>query len=102
LLEVHGPVIAGSARKHGIADEDMLHAWRNQIGAKYYDDGFTMVIGPDRAGSLREVGTVDADDGSSLCTRTWPVPAPCGRYWADEDREQIRSRNQGDDRCHGQ
>ena len=26
------PVIAGSARKHGVADEDMLHALRNPIG----------------------------------------------------------------------
>jgi transposase-like protein len=63
LAKVQGPVIADSARKHGIADEDVLHAWRNQIGAAYYDEGFTMVVGPDRAGNLREVGTVDADDG---------------------------------------
>jgi transposase-like protein len=60
---VQDPVIADSARKHGVADDDMLHAWRNQVGARYYDDGFTMVVGPDRAGNLREVGTVDADDG---------------------------------------
>ena len=60
---MQGPVIADSARKHGITDENIRHAWRNQIGAKYYDDGFTMAVGPSQSADLLEVGTVDADDG---------------------------------------
>jgi transposase-like protein len=41
---VQGPVIADSARKHEIPDEDILHAWRNQIGAKYHGEGSTMAV----------------------------------------------------------
>jgi hypothetical protein len=63
LLRVQGPVIADSARKHEIPDEDILHAWRNQIGAKYHDEGFTMAVGPSQSADLLEIGTVDADDG---------------------------------------
>jgi hypothetical protein len=63
LLKVQGPAIADSARRHDLADEDIRHAWRNQLGAKYYDDGFTMAVGPSRSADLLEVGTVDADDG---------------------------------------
>lgn len=60
---MNGPVIADSARKHGILDEDILHAWRNQIGAKYHGEGFTMAVGPSQSADLLEIGTVDADDG---------------------------------------
>jgi hypothetical protein len=55
--------IADSARRHGIADEDMLHAVRNAIAAEDLDDGFTMFIGPARDASLAEVGVVDSEDG---------------------------------------
>ena len=54
---------ADSARRHGIADEDMLHAIRNAIATEDLDDGFTMFIGPARDASLVEVGVVDGDDG---------------------------------------
>ena len=57
------PAIAESARKHGVGDADMLHAWRNPIKVTYHDDGFTMIIGPDRVANLLEVGTVEATDG---------------------------------------
>jgi transposase-like protein len=60
---VHGPVIAASARKHDIADEDILHAWRNQVSTAYYDDGFTMALGPSRSADLLEIGALEADDG---------------------------------------
>ena len=56
-------LIADSARRHGIADEDMLHAIRNAIATEDIDDGFTMFIGPARNASLVEVGVVDSDDG---------------------------------------
>ena len=51
--------IAESARKHGIADEDMLHVLRNVIRIAEHDD-FTMAIGPARDGKLLEVGVLDA------------------------------------------
>jgi hypothetical protein len=60
------PVIAPSARKHGVSDDDMLHAVRNPVTATYHDDGFTMITGPDRAGNLLEIGTVDAAGDGGL------------------------------------
>ena len=57
------PLIATSARKHGIGDDDMIHAFNHPIQVDDLDDGFTMFIGPDHAGNLLEVGVVDSDDG---------------------------------------
>ena len=48
-------MILGSARKHGVLDEDALHAYRNPI--RFFDlDDVLMVIGPDRSARLLEVG----------------------------------------------
>jgi hypothetical protein len=45
------PVILASARKHGIRDDDRLHAYRNLT--RVYDvDDLTMLIGADRSGRL--------------------------------------------------
>jgi hypothetical protein len=41
------PIIAASARKHGVADEDMLHAYANPIRFYAVDEGLQMLIGPD-------------------------------------------------------
>lgn len=57
------PLIANSARKHGVHDHDILHAFDNPILAEDLDDGFTMLVGPDRAGYLLEVGVIDTIDG---------------------------------------
>ena len=54
------PVILASARKHQISDDDMLHAYRNPI--RVFDlDGLTMLIGPDTAARLLEVGMSEAE-----------------------------------------
>lgn len=54
------PVILASARRHGIDDEDMLHAYRNPI--RVFDlDELTMLIGPDRASGLLEIGVAEAE-----------------------------------------
>ena len=54
------PVILASARKHQISDDDMLHAYRNPI--RVFDlDGLTMLIGPDTAARLIEVGVSEAE-----------------------------------------
>jgi hypothetical protein len=60
-LRVH--VIAESARRHGIADEDMLHTVRNAIATEDLGDGLTMFIGPATDATLLEVGVVDGEDG---------------------------------------
>lgn len=54
------PVIPASARKHGVADDDMLHAYRTPIRVFEFDD-LTMLIGPDAAGRLLEVAIATAE-----------------------------------------
>jgi hypothetical protein len=54
------PVILASARKHGITDEDMLHAYRNPTRVFELDD-LTMVIGSDHSARLLEVGIASAE-----------------------------------------
>ena len=54
------PVILASARKHGILDDDMLHAYRNPI--RVFDvDELIMLIGPDQSSSLLEIGVAHAE-----------------------------------------
>lgn len=48
-------MILASARKHGVADDDILHAYRNPIRVFDLDD-LTMLIGPDQSARLLEVG----------------------------------------------
>ena len=50
----------GEAR---VDDETIRHAFNNPIHAYDLDDGFTMLVGPDRAGNLYEIGVVDSEDG---------------------------------------
>lgn len=54
------PVILASARKHQISDDDMLHAYRNPIRV-FNLDGLTMLIGPDAAARMLEVGVSQAE-----------------------------------------
>jgi hypothetical protein len=58
------PVITDSARKHGIADEDILHAFRNPIAV--HDHELTVFIGGDRAGNLIELGVVESQEGQPV------------------------------------
>ena len=53
------PVIVPSARKHGIDDDDILHAYRNPIRVFDMED-LVMLIGPDRAARLLEIGIAHA------------------------------------------
>jgi hypothetical protein len=52
------------ARKHGIADEDMVHAARLPLKDWDLDDDALMRVGPARDGRLLEIGIagIDADD----------------------------------------
>ena len=59
--------IEPSARKHGVADDDMLHAFRHHWRAFETDDSdVTMFIGPSLAGEPLEVGVVTEDDGVAI------------------------------------
>ena len=55
------PIIAESARRHGVSDEDMLHAYAHPIRVFELDEGFTMVIGANHAAIIFEVGIVDGE-----------------------------------------
>lgn len=54
------PVILQSARKHGISDEDILHAYHHPIRVLRLDD-LTMLIGPDQSTRLLEIGVNTAE-----------------------------------------
>jgi hypothetical protein len=60
---VDAPLIATSARKHGIHDDDMIHAFNHPILVDDLDDGLTIFVGADTAGNLLEVGVIDSSDG---------------------------------------
>ena len=62
-MSVAAPLIANSARKHGIHDDDMLHAFNHPMSVEDLDVGFVMFVGADVAGNLLEIGVVDSTDG---------------------------------------
>ncbi len=55
------PIIASTARKHDVSDQDMLHAYANPIRIYEVGEGLAMFIGPDRSARMLEVGVVDGD-----------------------------------------
>lgn len=57
------PVVAASARRHGVNAETILHAFNSPVRVEELDEGLTMLIGPDRGGNLYEIGVVAADEG---------------------------------------
>ncbi len=57
------PVIAPSARKHGVSDAAILHAFNNPVRAEDLDEGLVMLVGPDHAGNLFELGVVTSNEG---------------------------------------
>jgi len=57
------PRIVDSARKHGVSDETILHAFNNPILVEDLDERMTMFVGPDHAGNLYEIGVVSTDEG---------------------------------------
>jgi len=57
------PIIAPRARKHGVSDEDILHAYANPIRVFEFDDGFMMLIEANPAAVLHEIGAVEATTG---------------------------------------
>ena len=54
------PAILASARRHGVLDDDMLHAYRNPIRVFDVDD-LIMLIGPDQSATLLEIGVAHGE-----------------------------------------
>jgi hypothetical protein len=62
-VEIHG-----SARRHGVGDDDMLHAIEHSMRVDDVgeDPDRWLVIGPDRAGNLLEVVVLITTEGDEL------------------------------------
>jgi hypothetical protein len=60
-VEIHA-----SARRHGIADEDIEHAMTHSMAIEDQDDDTRLYLGPSRSTDLLEVVTIVRDDGSEL------------------------------------
>ncbi len=59
--------IEASARKHGVPDDDMLHALRNHWRAFETDDpALTLYIGPATTAVPLEVGVVTDEEGTAV------------------------------------
>ena len=65
------PVILASARKHGVHDDDILHAYQHPIRVLQLDD-LTMLIGPDLSARLLEIG-VAIGDGIDFIVHAMPA-----------------------------
>lgn len=57
------PLIAESAYKHGLGDDEILHAFSNPVRVEELDNELFMLIGADSAGNLLEIGVVASGDG---------------------------------------
>jgi len=65
-------IIASSAYKHGLSEEEILHAYRNPIRVWDLGEGFTMMIGANAAAIVLEVGYVE---GQSAVVIVHAMPA---------------------------
>ena len=59
------PLIHPSARRHGVSDSQMLHAYRNAFKVVPGGD-MTILVGDDGFGRILEVGVVRMDDGDLI------------------------------------
>lgn len=55
------PIIAPSAFKHGVGEDEILHAYRNPIRVWDLGDGLTMMIGANAAAIILEIGYIQGD-----------------------------------------
>jgi hypothetical protein len=67
-----------SARKHGVADHDIVHAALHALAAYALEDGDdeprrTLLLGPDRAGNLLELVVLELDDARRLVIHAMPM-----------------------------
>jgi hypothetical protein len=58
--------ISEGARKHGVNDENIMHAVRNAVRAVDLGDDLTMVIGPACDGILLEIGVLNIDNDPAV------------------------------------
>jgi hypothetical protein len=64
-----------SARKHGIADEDIDHATKHAMAIYDQDDDTRLYLGPSRTAELLEIVTIVRDDSSELAIHAMKMRA---------------------------
>jgi hypothetical protein len=67
-VEIHD-----SARRHGVADEDIRHAVTNAMVIEDQDDDTRLYLGAGTAGALLEVLTVIRENGTELAIHAMPI-----------------------------
>ena len=70
--------ILPSARKHGISDDDIRHAFENAVASITVPDrpDFWMIVGPDQSAQLLEIGVL-ADDDNDYVIHAMPARPKC-------------------------
>ena len=80
------PIIAASALKHGLGEEEILHAYRNPIGVGPRRR-FMMIVGANQAAIILEVGYIQGSTAIVIVHAAalhgkgrlnGPLGAPCG------------------------
>jgi hypothetical protein len=74
VVDAGAPIVLDSAARHGVAEEDALHAWASAVDVFTVDAGMVMYIGPDRAGNLLEIGVVEWHDSRSALLSRLSAP----------------------------
>ncbi len=69
-MEIHQ-----SARKHGIADDDITHAVTQAMAIEDQDDDTRLYLGPARNADMLEIVTIVRDDGSELAIHAMAMRA---------------------------
>lgn len=65
-----------SARKHGVADDDIRHAIDHALVIEAYEDDVRLLyIGPDSAANLLEVVTIVEQEEDELVIHAMPMQA---------------------------
>ena len=65
--------IHDSARRHGVADEDIRHAVANAMVIEDQDDDTRLYLAAGTAGALLEVLTIVREDGTKLAIHAMPM-----------------------------
>jgi hypothetical protein len=89
---VDDPIIAPTALKHGVDEDQILHAYRNPVRVWDLGDGFTMIVGPNNAAVFLEVGYVEGEQVHVIVHAMPPERSSSGDDHAPHSRRDSRSR----------
>jgi len=78
-VEIHD-----SARRHGVADEDIQHAVANAMVIEDQDDDTRLYLGAAIPGAPLEVVTIVREDGTELAIHAMPMRAKYRRLLPGE------------------